>query len=214
MTAVRLSRVTRAEDAALAVAAGIQYLAIHVDGRTPWSLDRAEARRVVEAAGGTPVIGVFGVQALPRLLHTCRELSLTGVQLDAMAPRDMARRIRDAGFSVWRTVRLGGEADLGWIAPAREHAAVVLVETAPGAIFGMDAPTLPLYLAREARAQLPGSQMALAAGLHARTVSDAVAFTQADIVDVSTGVESRPGIKDPELLLAFMEAVVGQHSSS
>ena len=48
----------------------------------------------------------------------------------------------------------------------------------------------------------------LAGGLHAGNVAAAVALTGAPIVDVSSGVESRPGIKDPERLDAFFAAVV------
>jgi phosphoribosylanthranilate isomerase len=47
----------------------------------------------------------------------------------------------------------------------------------------------------------------LAGGLHAGNVAAAVALTGAPIVDVSSGVESRPGIKDPERLDAFFAAV-------
>jgi phosphoribosylanthranilate isomerase len=47
----------------------------------------------------------------------------------------------------------------------------------------------------------------LAGGLHAGNVADAVALTRAPIVDVSSGVESRPGVKDPAKLEAFFAAV-------
>jgi phosphoribosylanthranilate isomerase len=47
----------------------------------------------------------------------------------------------------------------------------------------------------------------LAGGLHAGNVAQALALTGAPLVDVSSGVESRPGVKDPQKLDAFFAAV-------
>ena len=47
----------------------------------------------------------------------------------------------------------------------------------------------------------------LAGGLHAGNVALALALTGAPLVDVSSGVESRPGVKDPDKLDAFFAAV-------
>jgi phosphoribosylanthranilate isomerase len=47
---------------------------------------------------------------------------------------------------------------------------------------------------------------ALAGGLHAENLAAAVELTNAPVVDVSSGVESRPGVKDPAKLDAFFAA--------
>jgi len=57
-----------------------------------------------------------------------------------------------------------------------------------------------------ARAPTPKSYM-LAGGLTPDNVIQAIAKTRAPIVDVSSGVEARPGVKDARKIQAFMEAV-------
>ena len=46
--------------------------------------------------------------------------------------------------------------------------------------------------------------------LAAETVGRAVALVRPDVVDVSSGVESLPGIKDHEKIARFLEAVLGR----
>ena len=53
----------------------------------------------------------------------------------------------------------------------------------------------------------PAGPWLLAGGLNADNVAAALALTKAPIVDVSSGVESRPGAKDPAKLDAFFAAV-------
>jgi phosphoribosylanthranilate isomerase len=43
-------------------------------------------------------------------------------------------------------------------------------------------------------------------GLHTQNLAEAVRITRAGGVDVSSGVESAPGVKDPELIKAFIRA--------
>jgi len=50
----------------------------------------------------------------------------------------------------------------------------------------------------------PGRDFALAGGLTAQNVCEAVRLTRAPIVDVSSGVESAPGMKSPDLIASFI----------
>jgi phosphoribosylanthranilate isomerase len=47
----------------------------------------------------------------------------------------------------------------------------------------------------------------LSGGLHAGNVGEAIAAVRPFAVDVASGTEAGPGVKDPEKLLAFAEAV-------
>jgi phosphoribosylanthranilate isomerase len=51
--------------------------------------------------------------------------------------------------------------------------------------------------------------MVLAGGLTPATVGAAVALVRPEVVDVSSGVERLPGIKDPEKMARFLEAAFG-----
>jgi phosphoribosylanthranilate isomerase len=55
--------------------------------------------------------------------------------------------------------------------------------------------------------------MGLAGGLTPETVGAAVALVSPEVADVSSGVESQPGIKDPARIRRFLEAVVAQHAA-
>lgn len=60
--------------------------------------------------------------------------------------------------------------------------------------------------ARE-RAAHPGKTWILSGGLKPENIASALERTGADFVDVNSGVESRPGVKDPALLSAFAAAL-------
>ncbi len=47
----------------------------------------------------------------------------------------------------------------------------------------------------------------LSGGLTPESVGEAIRITGAQAVDVSSGVERRPGVKDPELIRRFLQAV-------
>jgi phosphoribosylanthranilate isomerase len=209
----KICGLTRAQDAAVAVAAGADYLGVVFAGG-PRHVTAQAAAEVAQAAGLVPVFGVFAEQSVDEILRITRAASLAGAQLHGTYRREDAARLRAEGLRVWRVARLAGPEDLGLLREAAVDADAVLVEPRVPHVTGGSGVALDLVLAGEARARLGGGAMVLAGGLTPQTVAAAVALVRPDIVDVSSGVERLPGIKDPDKIARFLEAVVGHSAIS
>jgi phosphoribosylanthranilate isomerase len=206
---VKICGLTRPEDAEQAAAVGASYLGVVLAGG-PRRVSFARAADVVAASRGVPVLGVFGDQSVEEILSLARGAGLSGAQLHGSYSRDDAARLKSAGLIVWRVVRIASPADLDRLGEASLDAETVLVEPrVPHADGGGGVP-LDLAIAVEARSRLTGARMALAGGLTPETVGAAVALVRPDVADVSSGVESLPGIKDHEKIARFLEAVLGR----
>ncbi|HMH55930.1 MAG TPA: phosphoribosylanthranilate isomerase, partial [Gemmatimonadales bacterium] len=118
-----------------------------------------------------------------------------------------AARLRAAGLEVWRVVRIAAPSDLDLLVEAANESDAVLVEPKVAHVRGGAGLPLDLAVAREARSRLAGHPMVLAGGLTPETVAEALALVRPEIVDVSSGVERLPGIKDLDKIARFVEAV-------
>jgi phosphoribosylanthranilate isomerase len=206
---VKICGLTRPGDAERAAAAGASYLGVVFAGG-PRRVSFARAADVVAASRGVPVLGVFGRQSVDEILSLARGIGLSGVQLHGTYSRDDAARLTSAGLIVWRVVRIASPDDLDRLSEASLDAETVLVEPRVPHLSGGSGVPLDLAIAVEARNRLAGVRMALAGGLTPETVSAAVALVRPDVADVSSGVESLPGIKDHEKIARFLEAVLGR----
>jgi phosphoribosylanthranilate isomerase len=206
---VKICGLTRPEDAEQAAGAGASYLGVVLAGG-PRRVSFARAADVVAASRGVPVLGVFGDQSVEEILSLARGLGLSGAQLHGPYSRDDAARLTSAGLIVWRVVRIASPADLDRLGEASLDAETVLVEPRVSHADGGGGVPLDLAIAVEARSRLAGVRMALAGGLTPETVGAAVALVRPDVADVSSGVESLPGIKDHEKIARFLEAVLGR----
>jgi phosphoribosylanthranilate isomerase len=206
---VKICGVTRPEDAVRAAAGGASLLGVVLAGG-PRRVSFATAAEVVAASRGVPVLGVVSEQTVDEILSFAPSIGLAGVQLHGPYSTDDAARLEEAGLTVWRVLRIAGPADLDRLSEVARHAGTVLIEPyLPHAEGGAGVP-LDLALAAEARQRLSGRRLALAGGLTPETVTRAVALVRPDVVDVSSGVESLPGIKDHDKIARFLEAVLGR----
>ncbi len=206
---VKICGLTRPEDAAFAATAGASFLGVVFAGG-PRRVSVTAAGKVAAAARGVPVLGVFGGQTVEEIVRLAREAGLSGAQLHgAYSARDAAE-LAAAGLIVWRVLRVARPLDLDLLDELWPAAGMVLIEPRVSGADGGAGVPLDLALALEARRRLGGLHMALAGGLTPDTVGSAAALVRPQVVDVSSGVESLPGIKDHEKIARFLEAVLGR----
>ncbi|HET8625564.1 MAG TPA: phosphoribosylanthranilate isomerase [Gemmatimonadales bacterium] len=205
---VKICGITRPSDAAAAREAGADWLGVvFAGGPRVVSVERAAS--IVTAAGDRPVLGVFGAQHVATIPDLCRRARLAGAQLHGNFVASDAAALRRAGLTVWRVVRLSGVDDLArldepWMVDA------ILVEPLVPHGEGGSGLALSTGLARAARTRLAARRMVLAGGLRPDSVAAAVGLVAPDVVDVSSGVESLPGIKDESKIARFVEAARGR----
>jgi phosphoribosylanthranilate isomerase len=210
---VKICGLTRPRDATFAARAGAAYLGVVFVGG-PRRVTPETAAAISAAAGGVPVFGVFGGQPVDEILRMSRAAHLAGAQLHGPYHREEAARLRAEGLLVWRVVRIAAPDHLDELAEAALDADAVLVEPRVAHAMGGSGVSLDLAVAREARGRLAGTTMVLAGGLVPGTVGEAVALVRPEVVDVSSGVEHLPGIKDPDKIARFLEAAFGHSAIS
>jgi len=200
----KICGLTRSADAALARSLGASWLGV-VLAEGPRRVGLGGAREIAAAGEGLPLLGVFVDSTPDEILRARDRARLDGAQLHGEYAEAVRALLRAEGMLVWSVARVAGEGDLGAIPALESHADVVLVEPRVAGARGGTGTSLPLDLAAGARARLAASRMALAGGLRPEVLEEAIALVRPDVVDVSSGVEQAPGVKDPSLLARFME---------
>jgi phosphoribosylanthranilate isomerase len=150
-------------------------------------------------------VGVFVDPGDDWLAATVAAASLDIVQLHGFeTPARVAEVRARLGVRVMKALRLAEPADLAPLASYR-GADLILFDAKPpprpGAIPGGNGLNFDWRLLDGLRLDLP---WVLAGGLDPDNLEDAVRRTGAKLVDVSSGIEIRPGIKDPDRLGAFL----------
>lgn len=176
----------------------------------PRLLDVDGARAMFAGLGGAPVrrVGVFGARPVDEVLRVADAARLDVLQLHDGAALDRVLSLRGGfGGAIWAVVRVPGT--LAW--PMDEGLlgavdAVVLDSAAGGRSGGTGTSFDWAASAGAVRALSERSMVVLAGGLRPANVREAVELLAPRVVDVSSGVESAPGVKDHGLMRAFAEA--------
>ncbi|MDP9200849.1 MAG: phosphoribosylanthranilate isomerase [Gemmatimonadota bacterium] len=202
---------TRPQDAALAGEIGASYVGVvFADG--PRRVTPTQGRTILDAAGRTVKrVGVFGTNVPDEIARASEEARLDVVQLHADPTTADVRAIRKKfKGEVWAAIRIAG----AHIPPDSEMlfntADAVVLDARSEQRLGGTGQALPWNdVAVDLARDRGSSAVVLAGGLKPNNVASAVRTLAPDVVDVSSGVESSPGVKDPWLMREFYAAASG-----
>ncbi|HEY1553895.1 MAG TPA: phosphoribosylanthranilate isomerase [Kofleriaceae bacterium] len=189
------------------------------------------------AAGAVKLVGVFVDATIEQITAACGRVELDVIQLHGDERADTCTKLGSTLYRpIWKALPIGHSRDLEGLdywqvdallldAPAARvrharpdistelaarvrHARPDLgTELAAGR--GGAGARFDHQLARAARERYPTRKFVLAGGLDPGNVAEAIALVQPWAVDVASGVEAAPGIKDAGKLAAFVAAVRG-----
>lgn len=207
-TRVKICGLTRPEDVDAVAAAGASYGGFVFFPKSPRHLALDLARELaLRAPVGLAKVGLVVNPSDALLDEITSVVPLDMIQLHGSEPAERVAEVRARwGLPVMKAVGVADEADLANLVLYQRVADQILVDAKPPK--GADLPggnglAFDWRLIAGRRWTRPWM---LAGGLTPDNVATAVAMTGAMQVDVSSGVETAPGVKDADLIAAFVNA--------
>ena len=195
---VKICGLTSEEDALLAVGMGADALGFNFVPGSKRQIAPQRARDIVRRLPPeTMTVGIFRDELPDRVIEITQKAGLRAAQLHGRETAEQTRQVRAIVPVVIKAFSAGDPA-LGSV--GEYGADVVMVDGAEpgsGEVFDWS-------LAEGA--PLAGHRVLLAGGLHPGNVADAIARVRPWGVDVATGVERAPGVKDPVKVREFVAA--------
>ena len=203
MVRVKICGVTKVEDIKLIAELGADAIGLNFYDQSPRCVTPFAAAELVRRLPPfIAPVGIFVNWTEAPILALCKALRLSAVQLHGDEPPQVADRVA-RHLPVIKALRLGQ----GNVSPdfSRYRAVTAfLLDSALSGHYGGTGTTGNWHLARTAA---QSHRIILAGGLTPENVGEAIRIVRPYAVDVASGVESRPGKKDPAKLRAFFDEV-------
>lgn len=200
---VKICGITNWRDAKRAVDAGADLLGFNFYAQSPRFIAPARARRIVRRLPKrVSAVGVFVNESEEKMLDIARTVGLEILQLHGdESPAEVARLRR--ALPVIKAVRASKS-----FRPAQltrfKRASAILLDGFDGRLRGGTGRTFDWRVARRAKRY---GRIFLAGGLTPENIGEAVRTAEPYAVDVCSGVEAKPGKKDPHRVRALMQAI-------
>lgn len=225
MTKVKICGITNSGDAAVALAAGADYLGFIFYPPSPRFISpesipilldevmaHPQAGPIMKSKGRPRLVGVFVNETITHVATVLDRYGLDLAQLSGDEPPEhlliSASPLFGRAYKAVRPTTYGDAKSLiDRYLPDPSILSVpdipqILVDTPHKALFGGTGETGDWHLSAALAKRIPGFM--LAGGLTAANVAEAVSLVRPFAVDVASGVEQRPGIKDHSLVATFI----------
>jgi phosphoribosylanthranilate isomerase len=212
MFRIKICGVTNANDARAAVDAGADALGINFYPPSKRFVDFAVARQIAEVVpDNVAKVGVFVNHSLREIRDALESLRPAYIQLHGDEPAEFLSDL-PAQIQIIRAYRCGpnGLTPLASYLEkchglGRTPDAILLDSDSPG-VFGGTGCTADWSSIANQQEILGDVPLILAGGLTPANVGPAIAAVRPAAVDVASGVERQPGLKDRELVKQFIDA--------
>jgi len=206
VTKVKFCGMTTVEDAERAVDLGAWAIGLIF---WPGSARRCRMTTAIEIAAAVKrrveVVGVFVNPTLDEVARTAEDVGLSMLQFHGdEGPAFCAEAARRTGAKVIKVARVRSRADIQ--ALSTFHTDFHLLDSYVPGRLGGTGETFAWEIARQHEDTVP---VILSGGLTPDNVAEAIVAVRPFAVDVASGVEASPGVKDPAKLEAFAASVRG-----
>ena len=218
MTWVKICEITNLEDALTAIDAGADALGFVFFAKSPRKTTAEEARKIIEKLpANIEKVGVFVLDSGENIAEIAEQAKLTSVQVHIREKGEIpflpissgrthylavsANNFFDKQNAEFAVPKNGADASQ-WLHAVFLDSGTPQQPGGTGKVFDWHK-----AVATADRIQRSGLRLVVAGGLTPTNVSEAMQILRPWGVDVSSGVEAKPGKKDPEKVRAFIQAV-------
>lgn len=203
--AIKICGISTPETLEATIGARADYFGLMFYAPSPRVVTMPAAARLAEQAGSRiQRVGVFVDPDDALLDEAVAAGKLDALQLNRTTAARRAQVQARFGLPVWAVIEVAKPADVAALEQVGSFDRLLYdAKTPKGTLPGGMGLRFDWNLLREARHPGPWG---LAGGLSPANVAEAISVTGAPLVDVSSGVESAPGVKDPSLIAAFCAA--------
>ena len=203
MVKVKICGITNWADAKHAIEDGADLLGFNFYKGSPRYVTPAKARRMVRRLPkGISAVGIFVNESEPKMLEIARTVGLDQLQLSGEESPAMVARL-GRSLRVIKALRVRKPFRAGQV-KSYKAASAILLDGFDRSARGGTGKTFDWQVARRAKRH---GRIFLAGGLTPENVGDAIRAARPYAVDVCSGVEARPGKKDPARMKSLMRAV-------
>jgi phosphoribosylanthranilate isomerase len=201
MTKIKICGIKTITDALAAMDAGADLIGFNFYPKSPRYISVGQCRDIMSVMrryGHIMYVGVFVNASVETICATMETCGLSLAQLHGDETPEILNALDGKGFKAFRGI------PENIIGLERQKAPAFLVDASVKGLYGGSGVTADWISAAELAKRYP---ILLAGGLTPENVADAVRQVQPWGVDVASGVESAPGVKDQQKISAFINAV-------
>ena len=207
---VKLCGMSRPQDAALASSLGADAVGMIFYAKSARNISISRAQEVI--AELNPLCSAVAVVVNPQVKFVENLLSRLDIQLIQFHGDESAEFCEQFGMPYFKAVRMQAGIRLRDIRNQYAGARALLLDTFDKNLVGGTGRTFDWTLLDDAGAGLRRPELILAGGLGPENVLDAIKQTGVRTVDVNSGIETAPGIKDHDKMRETMQLLNDQGS--